>query len=150
MSASLEYAHHKISNTIPAHLDKAARDILSLESGRISTSYWEIHLAIEKALKLIILQNKRDHQKKHDLHKLCRIANNIKGVALDCAELLMFPSDNEAIKQRYGEGSSFTVQEAVENYISACAVIARLTKALKRRFVLKNARFLIAIPPWEK
>jgi len=150
MTASLESAQHKISNTIPAHLDKAVRDILSLDSGRISTSYWEIHLAIEKALKLIILQNKRDHQNKHNLDKLCRIANNIKGMALDCDELSKFPSDNEAIQQRYGEGSSFTVQEAVGNYISACAVIARLTKALKRKVIMKNARLLIAIPPWEK
>ena len=36
MSVSLDQALHKISNTIPAHLDKAARDILSLEGGRIS------------------------------------------------------------------------------------------------------------------
>jgi len=150
MSASLEIALHKISNTIPAHLDKSARDILSLESGRISMSYWDIHLAIEKALKLIILQNKRDHQNKHTLKKLCRMANNIKGVTLDCSVISKFPSGNEAIKQRYGEGSSFTIQEAIENYISACAFITSLTKVLKRKFVMNNARFLIAVPPWEK
>jgi len=96
MSASLKQSLHKISNTIPAHLDKASNDILSLESGRISTSYWEIHLAIEKALKLIILQNEREHQNKHNLDKLCRIANNIKGVTLDCNFISKFPSDNEA------------------------------------------------------
>lgn len=150
MTASLEPVQYKISSTIPAHLDKAVRDILSLDRGRISTSYWEIHLAIEKTLKLIILQNKRDHQNKHNLDKLCRIANNIKGMALDCDKLAKFPSDNEAIQQRYGEGSSFTIQAAVENYIAACDVIASLTSAFKRKFIMKNARFLIAIPPWEK
>jgi HEPN domain-containing protein len=150
MSASLEQALHKISTTIPAHLDKAVRDILSLKDGRIATSYWEIHLAIEKALKLILLQNKRDHQNKHNLDKLCKMANNIKEVALDCSVISKFPSDNEAIQQRYGEGSSFTLQEAIANYISACAVIASLTKMLKRKFIMKNARFLIAVPPWEK
>ena len=150
MTASLDQSLHKISNTIPAHLDKAARDILSLESARVSTSYWEIHLAIEKSLKLIILQNKRDHLKKHPLIKLCRMANNIKGVKLDCSVISKFPSSNEAIKQRYGEGSSFTIQEAVENCISAYAVIANMTKVLKRKFIMNNARFLIAVPPWEK
>ncbi|NQS99612.1 MAG: DUF429 domain-containing protein, partial [Candidatus Omnitrophica bacterium] len=123
MSASLESALHKISSTIPAHLDKAVRDILSLNGGRISTSYWEIHLAIEKAIKLIILQNDRDHQNKHNLDFLCRIANNIRGISLDCSVFSNFPSDNEAIRQRYGEGSSFTIQEAVNNYISASGVI---------------------------
>lgn len=150
MSASLEQALHKISNTIPSHLEKAVRDILSLNGGRISTSYWEIHLAIEKAIKLVILQNKRDHQNKHNLEKLCKIANNIKGVTLDCSVISKFPTDNEAIQQRYGEGSSYTIQEAIENYISACAVIASLTKVLKRKFTMNDARFLIAIPPWEK
>ena len=150
MSASLERSLHKISSTIPAHLDKAVRDILSLDGGRISTSYWEIHLAIEKAIKLIILQNERDHQNKHDLEKLCRIANNIRGIPLDCTVFSSFPPDNEAIKQRYGEGSSFTIQEAVNNYISAGSVISKLTKLLKRQFIMNNARFLIAIPPWEK
>jgi HEPN domain-containing protein len=150
MSASLEKELHKISNTIPAHLDKAVRDILSLEGGRISTSYWEIHLAIEKAIKLIILQNGRDHQNKHNLNKLCKIASNIGRISLDCSIFLNFPSDNEAIKQRYGEGSPFTIQEAVNNYISANEAISKLTKLLKRQFVMNNARFLIAIPPWEK
>ena len=150
MIAPLEQALHKISVTIPSHLDKAVRDILSLEGGRISTSYWEIHLAIEKALKLIILQNNRNHQNKHNLRKLCRIATNIKKVVLDCSVISKFLSVNEAIQQRYGEGSSYTIQEAIDNYISACAVIASLTKVLKREFILKDAKFLIAIPPWEK
>ncbi len=150
MSASLERSLHKTSSTISAHLDKAVRDILSLDVGRISTSYWEIHLAIEKAIKLIILQNGRDHQKKHDLDKLCKIANNIHGISLEGTIFSAFPSDNEAIKQRYCEGSSFTIQEAVNNYISAGNVISKLTKLLKRQFIMDNARFLIAIPPWEK
>lgn len=150
MSASLEKNLHKISNTIQAHIDKAVRDILSLNVGKISTSYWEIHLAIEKAIKLIILQNGRDHQNKHNLDKLCKIANNIKGITLDRSIFSKFPSNDEAIKQRYGEGSYFTIQEAVNNFISANEVISKLTGLLKREFILDNARLLISIPPWEK
>jgi HEPN domain-containing protein len=150
MSASLEIELHKISGSIPAHIDKAVRDILSLEGGRISTSYWEIHLAVEKAIKLVILQNGRDHKNKHNLNKLCKIANNIRGINLDCSIFSKLPSDNEAIQQRYGEGSCFTIQEAVKNYTYANEVISKLTELLKRKFIMKNARFLIAIPPWEK
>lgn len=150
MSASLEKNLHKISSTIQAHIDKAIQDILSLDPGRISTSYWEIHLAIEKAVKLIILQNGRDHQNKHDLDKLCKIANNIKGIKLDCNLFSGLPKDDEAIKQRYGEGSFYTIQEAVINVVHASEVVSRLTKLLNREFVMNNARFLIALPPWEK
>jgi HEPN domain-containing protein len=150
MSACLEQELCKISNTIPAHLDKAVRDILSLEKGRISASYWEIHLAIEKAIKLIILQNGCDHKNKHNLETLRNIANNISGISLDRNIFSGFLSDKDAIEQRYGEGKSFTVQEAANNYSSANEVISKLTKLLKRKFVMNNARFLITIPPWEK
>jgi hypothetical protein len=150
MSASLDKELHKISGSIHAHIEKAVRDITSLKVARISTSFWEIHLAIEKAIKLIILQNGHDHKSSHNLCKLCKIANNIKGVNIDCDILSKFPSDNEAIKQRYGEGKSFTIQEAVNNYINANRTIAKLTELLKRKLIMNNARFLIAIPPWEK
>ncbi|MEA3358400.1 MAG: HEPN domain-containing protein [Thermodesulfobacteriota bacterium] len=150
MTASLETNLQKISSTIQAHIDKAIQDILSLEPGRISTSYWEIHLAIEKAVKLIILQNGRDHQNKHDLDKLCKIANNIKGIKLDCNIFSGFPKDDEAIKQRYGEGSFYTIQEAVINITHASEVVPVITKLLDREFIMDNARVLIALPPWEK
>lgn len=150
MSASFEKGLHKISNTIQAHMDKAAHDILSLEAGKISTSYWEIHLAIEKTIKLIILQNGRSHQNKHNLGTLCKIANSINGIKFDCSIFSNFPSDDEAIKQRYGEGNNFTIHEAVNNFISAYEVISKLTNLLKKQFTMDNARLLIAIPPWDK
>jgi hypothetical protein len=84
------------------------------------------------------------------LDKLCKIANNIKGITLDRSIFSKFPSNDEAIKQRYGEGSYFTIQEAVNNFISANEVISKLTGLLKREFILDNARLLISIPPWEK
>jgi len=150
MTASLESRLQKISSSIPNHLNKAVQDILSLESNRISTSYWEVHLAVEKAIKIIILQKGHDHYNKHNLIKLCNIANNISGITLDCSIFSKLPSDNEAIQQRYGEGSSFSIQQAVKNYTYAIEVISELTGKLKKEFIFNNARFHIRLPPWLK
>jgi len=147
-SASLKNELCKISISIPAHIEKAINDILSLEDGRISTSFWEIHLSLEKSLKLLILQNGDWHKNEHNLKKLCKIVNN--RIGLECGIFDKFPESSEAIRQRYGEGNSFTVQEAVDNYISAMEVIANLSGLLKRKFVFRNARFLCQIPTWAK
>lgn len=150
LMASIEKQLHKIPSSILSHIDKAVQDILSLDIGRISTSFWEIHLAIEKAIKLIILQNGYEHKNMHNLNKLCKIANNIDGIEIDCRMFAKFPSDIEAIKQRYGEGITFTMQQAVKNYSYAIEVIAKLTELLKRKFVFNNARFLLRFAPWER
>jgi hypothetical protein len=151
MSATIKKEElHKMSSSIPAHIDNSVRDILSLYNGRISTSFWEIHLAVEKTLKLLILQNGLDHNNEHNLKTLCAIANTINGIVLESSMFEKLPSSGEAIRQRYGEGISFTIQQAVENYILGIEIIAKLTELLAREFVLKNARLLIALPPWEK
>lgn len=150
MTVSLEKELYKIASSIPSHIDKAINDILSLDDGRISTSFWEIHLAVEKAIKLIILQNRYDHKNKHNLIELCNIANKIDGIQIDCSIFSKLPSHKEAIKKRYGEGITFSMQQAVRNYIYAIEVIDKLTAFLKRKFVFNNARFLLQLAPWEK
>jgi len=141
---------HKIAASILTHLDKAVLDILSLESSRISNSYWETHLALEKSIKLVVLQDGGSNKKTHNLEELCKIANTIKGINLDYNSFLVFLSDKVAIQQRYGEGKSFTIQEAVKNYFNAAKVISTITKQLKRPFDLKNIRLLIKQPNWAK
>lgn len=150
MMASLNKKLHNLADTIPSHIDSALQDILSMRNGRIANSYWEIHMAVEKAIKLIILQYGRDHQNSHNLNKLCKIAQNIKGIQLDCNVFSKLPSDRESIKQRYAEGICPTVEEAVKNYSLAIGIISQLSNLLKRKVYANNARVLISIGPWEK
>lgn len=132
-SAVLEKQDKKDCFTILQYLQTAARYIMDR---KISQSYWEVHIAIEKAVKLIIKQNGRDHSSTHNLEKLRKIATNIKGINLEEDIFSTFPCDSEAIAQRYGEGKTYSIQEAVNNYTSACSVIFTLTDKLK-----KNEKF---------
>lgn len=138
-----------LAASIPVHLDKAALDILSLESNRISNSYWETHLALEKSLKLVILQNGLKNKKTHNLKELCEIANSIEGKNIDPDNISLFLSDKESIQQRYW-GKVFTIKEAITNYYNAAKVVSTITRQLKRPFDLKNIRLLIKQPNWGK
>lgn len=138
-----------LAASIPVHLDKAALDIFSLESIRISNSYWETHLALEKSLKILILQNGLKNKKTHNLKELCKIANSIEEINIDVSDLSLFLSDKESIQMRYG-GKVHSIQEAITNYYNAAKVVAAITRQLKRPFDLKNVRLLIKQPNWAK
>jgi HEPN domain-containing protein len=149
MTASLNHKLREYSMSIPSHIDKAIDDILSLSKNGINSSFWEIHLALEKTLKLVILQNGEKNEYKHDLRALCEIINNIKDLSIDCNLFQQFPSDKEAIKQRYCEGRNFTIQDAIKNYLGAIEAISKVTQILKRKIVFDNVKFLLKFPPWE-
>jgi HEPN domain-containing protein len=106
-------------------------------------------LALEKTLKLVILQNGEKNEYKHDLRALCEIINNIKDLSIDCNLFQQFPSDKEAIKQRYCEGRNFTIQDAIKNYLGAIEAISKVTQILKRKIVFDNVKNLLKFPPWE-
>jgi hypothetical protein len=144
MSADLKEKHlRNLCSGIPAHIEKAVGDILSLDEGRISNSFWEIHLAVEKALKLLIGQHNH-FPPIHDLHKLCNAANQINDVSIDKDLIDMLPSHHNAIRFRYGEGGTVTARQAVLNYKNGLIITKILTAALRRQFVMENVEFLIS------
>lgn len=142
-SAVLEKKDKKDCFTILKYLQTAAHYIMNQET---SQSYWEVHMAIEKAVKLILKQNNRGCPPTHDLEKLRKLATNIKGVNLENEIFSMFPSDKEAINQRYGDGKAYSMQEAVSNYISACSVISILTGKLKKNEKFHSEFYILTNP----
>ena len=151
MTATLkENDLRKLSSGIPPHIEKSVRDILSLDAGRISNSIWEIHLAIEKSLKLLIRQRGHVPPNVHDLEKLCKIASDINDVFIDSDLINNLPSHQESIRHRYGEVGLVTVGQAVSHYKSALNILNNFTHALSRQFIMKNAEVLIQVPPWAR
>jgi len=86
----------------------------------------------------------------HDLAMLCKIANGINDVSIDSGLLNNLPSHREAIRRRYGEGDPVTVKQAILNYGDTLIALKSFTEALSRQFIMKNAKFLIQVPPWEQ
>lgn len=136
------------AGSIPSHIEKSANDILSLSRGGISSSVWELHLAMEKSLKLLIRQKGCDPPNIHDLVELCNKANQMDGVSIDMGALRNLPSHHDAIRHRYGEADALTVDQAVLNYKSSLTIVREITAVLSRKIVMKNAKLLIQKPPW--
>lgn len=133
---------------ISLHLEQASFNILSFKKERICNSFWELHLAIELALKVIVLQNGLKEKKIHVLNDLYKEIHSNKLVGLKPYHFSRFPSDKEAILQRYSEGKNYTVQDALENYFKALDTLAVLFKSFKNCYCGENAWFLIRKAPW--
>ncbi len=135
---------------IPAHLKKAAQDILTGKPEQISVSFWEIHLAIEKAIKVFLKQKDQNPPNIHDLPKLRGMADLIVDSTGLNSCFDQCPSDKEAIKYRYGESDNISTEKAIQFYFNSLRIIVFYTKELRRKYVMNNARFLIKSPPWQE
>ncbi len=137
-----------LAGGIAAHLKKAVQDILSGKPEQISVAFWEIHLAVEKAIKVFLKQKGGNPPNIHDLAKLRELADSF----VDSTELNdsfnHCPSDKEAIKYRYGESENISTEEAIQFYFNSLRIVTFYTKVLHRKYIMNNARFLIKSPPW--
>lgn len=139
-----------LGGSISSHFEKAAQDILSGKPEQISVAFWEMHLAIEKAIKLFLKQKGRNPPNTHDIVELREMANlEVCSTVLDDS-FRKCPNDKKAIKYRYGENGDVTTGRAIEFYHSSLRIVSFYTKALHRKYVMENARFLIKSPPWRE
>jgi HEPN domain-containing protein len=139
-----------LGGSITAHLEKAVQDILSGKLEQISVAYWEIHLAIEKTIKLFLRQKGHTPPNTHNLIELRGIAeNDLSSTELDDS-FSKCPKAKEAIGYRYGENQDVSSENAIEFYYASLRIISFYTKALHRDIVMNNARILIKIPPWNE
>jgi HEPN domain-containing protein len=130
---------------ISRHFDKAVSDVLTLKSEGAAAACWELHLAVEKSLKVLLAQNGQ-----------FRTGHVLKDLAQSAVQegLLQFPKGISdlppwelANKYRYAE-AAISVREAVEHYFTALEVVYDVTSRLKRVVVVDNAAFLLKKPKW--
>ncbi|MFZ6687625.1 hypothetical protein ACO0K0_07750 [Undibacterium sp. SXout11W] len=127
------------------HVEKGVADILTLKSEIAAVGCWELHLAVEKAFKVLIHQNGNEI-KGHDLVEL---SNKAKLIGLNVTQetLQKLPHWKTSIEYRYGE-KEIAIDEAVEVYIAALHLLYEITTKLRRDLVINNAKFLLKKPNW--
>jgi len=131
------------------HFEKAVSDVLSLRPEIATNACWELHLAIEKTLKVFIKQhNSAEKTLTHDLIKLVNTAKNY-GLVLDDNALLELPKDKEAIKFRYAELIT-SPKQAAEYYKNSLHLVKEVSCQFKRRVKFNNTSFLIKKAPWAR
>jgi hypothetical protein len=148
MTATVESDNlHNLAESIPSHVEKSANDILNASQAGISSSFWELHLAMEKSLKLLILQKGSRAPRTHDLKELCKKANETAGVFINIGLLKNVATHQDAIRHRYGEAYEVSLEQALFNYKNSLFVVRHVTGALSRQITMDNAQFLIRLPP---
>ncbi|MGP9765452.1 hypothetical protein ACT3UM_06955 [Halomonas sp. AOP13-D3-9] len=130
------------------HIEKSITDILSFKSSQASIGCWELHLAIEKTLKVYLKQALGVRRTGHDLIKLSNEVNN-HDESLDFSVIQSLPSDKDAINMRYAELVK-NVNAAVDYYKKALRLIEEVTSKYEKKYSLNNASLLLKVAPWAK
>lgn len=133
---------------IITHLEAAAEDILRYEISGISLAFWEMQLALEKILKVYLMQRGEQNPYNHNILNMVKVSKDKYKMKIDSNLFGNIPSDKEAIKYRYGEIRGTTQQYAYEVYKNILLIISLYSQALKRKLTMNNASFKIAPPPW--
>lgn len=140
----------ELSDGIQTHVQKAVADMLSGENSRYLNSYWELHLAIEKSMKVLICQLNGTLLTTHDLAKLRKLLDE-KKPGLVCQKALdKLPGHKQVINFRYGSGPNQRKTDIYANYLRALALIENLTKHFERKIIANNAVLILRTLDWQK
>lgn len=138
----------RLAKTIDDNFYEAVRDILSFTEEERLTAIWELHMAMEKSFKVLLMQHRRQYPKIHPLRDLLSCASDLIDDAITPTLLDDFPSDREVIPARYAQGRPRTVEEVVRLYNLSLHVVKKCTDLLSQRLNISHARFLIRKAPW--
>lgn len=135
----------ELALSIQGHLEKAAGDI---QSGQHGAAVWELHLSIEKALKVFLRQTGESIPQSHDLTKLVADAEQV-GLPL-CSQLNLqqLPHHSDAIKHRYAELAAPTFERIMEIYDIALHVTVHIAGAFKQSAFANHKEFYIKALSW--
>lgn len=131
-----------------SHFEKSISDILSFKNQQASIGCWELHLAIEKTLKVYLKQVSGNRPFEHCLKKISKRVKE-HDPDLDLSIVQSLPSDNDAIKLRYSELVT-NVSDVVDYYKKALILVSQVTSRYSRKYRFNNASFLIKMAPWAR
>lgn len=137
-----------MASSIWTHIEKAISDIISGVPANVSLSCWELHLAVEKSLKVYIGQFSHEKGWGHDLIALAEHAKKL-GLEIDKTMLGNLHGEKNVIKIRYGE-IHVAQKEATESYYNALKLVCAIASQLKREISIYNASILIKMAPWAR
>lgn len=147
-AAGLDKEAFNMAQGIWGHVEKSIIDILSFQDPQASIGCWELHLAIEKTLKVYLKQICGSRVFGHDLNVLSKKIKN-HDASLDFSVIQSLPSDKDAIKLRYAEIVT-NVSDALNYYKKALRLIEQITSKYERKYSMNNASLLLRVAPWAK
>lgn len=119
-------------------LERAVTGIVEGSASALCTAMWDLHLAIELALKAFISQRGVAVDKTHRLRALYATARTLGLPKLPASVINALPHADDSIQYRYGQSPPPSVSEAHCCYRVALLVTRHCTKSLGRQVLLGN------------
>lgn len=148
MASNLSQPAFDMAQGIWSHFEKGISDILTLKSELACIACWEIHLAIEKSLKVLIHSKSGKSKHGHNLDELIIFLNKYES-GIDSSRLSKLPSDKDAIKLRYAEMIKQPI-EAFNYYLVALEFVGDIVSRLEHKIGIKNASLTLKMAPWAR
>lgn len=148
MASHINQSASDMAQGIWSHFEKGISDILSFKNERASVACWEFHLAIEKAIKVLIHSKSGSGKRGHNLDDLIAHLSKFES-GIDSSGLAGLPSDRDAIKLRYAEMIKTPI-DACEYYLIAIGFVGDIVSRLEHMVGIKNASFTLKMAPWAK
>ncbi len=118
------------AETIESHLENGARFIRNRQFG---VAIWEVHLAIEKSLKVFLIQAaSATIPKTHNIRELFQMAHSNGLPIASNVDICALPTAAEAIGYRYSEIPEPNVKDVMSIYAAALRLIAHVASNLTR------------------
>ena len=148
-SSKFDSKTSNLVKSIDQHLENAVQSILTNRDPDISSGLWDIHLAVEKALKGYLKQLSGNFPNIHDLRKLREKIKEFDS-DIDLSIIDQLPSGGDAIKYRYGELISSS-KSAYSTYSYALKLIECLTSKYKKGIHMNgDASFKLKMAPYAR
>jgi hypothetical protein len=127
-------------------LEQAAEKLASERPGSVPEVYWDLQMAVERAMKFLQTQLKGEFKKTHDLYVLYD-EMGWKKPAFDRDLLACLPHWMDGADLRYGLQDQTDRRDCYGSYEGALTIIAATVKAM-RKMELGNVSIEIGRPPW--
>lgn len=138
---------HGLLDGIAGEFEAAVQKAVRNEAAGRPGALWNIHLAIERALKAFA---KHKTGKFRETHNLFALYDDVAahGISADRNALKKLRRESEVIDNRYGLGDAPTVQEVFAAYKIGLTFVSCVVRSFKRKISIGGASFLIGKPPW--
>lgn len=134
-------------NGIAGEFESAAQKAVRNEAAGRPAALWNIHLAIERALKAFSQHKTRQFRETHNLFVLFDdVAAH--GITADRNALKKLRRESDVIDNRYGLGDEPSIQEVFAAYRIGLKFVSGVVQSFKRKISIGGASFLLGKPPW--
>jgi hypothetical protein len=134
-------------NGVPGEFESAAQKAVRNEAAGRPGALWNIHLAIERALKAFSQHKTGKFRETHNLFDLFDdVAGH--GIVAERNELKKMRRESVVIEHRYGLGDAPNVQEVFAAYKIGLTFVRSVVQSFKREISIGGGSFLLAKPPW--